>query len=168
MGHEPQLVPDITLLVQLGIFFATYFVLKTLVFKPYLELLNERKARTTGLKEQADRDRQQAEKLEVDYDTFIKAERKKVTAWTDDERKKISDEERGIVQAARDAVGKELEDLRVKIQTDTERARKELLPLVTEYSSQIASKLVGHKISVPAGTELSSKTKAEENNTVLH
>ena len=164
MGHTPVLIPDWTLLLQMAIFFACYFVLRFLVFKPYLALLRARKAKTVGLREQAAGDRQRAEQLQEQYDAFIKAERKKLSTWTEEERKRVNDEERKIVQDARDAVGNELQTLRTKIQSDYDRARKELLPLISEYSSQIVSKLTGKKVTVSASYSPSS----ENEHTVSH
>jgi F0F1-type ATP synthase membrane subunit b/b' len=165
MGHEPQLIPDYTLLLQLGLFFASYFVLKALIFNPYLSLLEERKAKTTGLREQADRDKERALKLQAEYEKFLKAERKKQAAWSENEHQHVNEEERAIIQKARDAVGEELQVIRTRIQSDLERARKDLFPLISEYSSQIASKLVGYKVKVsgiPGGDY-----KSESEHTVL-
>lgn len=165
MGHAPVLVPDYTLFIQLGIFFASYFVMRALVFKPYLALLAERRAKTVGLKEKALHAREKAAKLQTDYEAHMKQERKKVAAWTDEERKKIADEERAIVEAARGEVAESLATSRAKILADTEQARRDLMPLVNEYSSQIASKLLGRKVNVVAAA--TSKGQRENSEQVV-
>src|ERR1041385_6045342 len=103
MGHELNLVPDFTLFIQIGIFFAAYFVMNALIFKPYLGLLDAQKAKTSGLNEQSYRDKERAQKLQTDYEAFVKSERKKIATWSEDERRKVTDEERKIIQQARDA-----------------------------------------------------------------
>ena len=160
--HEPVLLPDVTLFIQLGIFFACYFVLKFLVFKPYLALLNHRREKTIGLREKAVAASERTEKLRADYETFMRAERKKVAGWTDEERKKVSDEERRIVQEARDQVATDLAALRTRVATEVERARRELMPSVAEFSSQIASKLVGHKVRISPTTAEAGKSPSTE------
>src|SRR5437868_2662854 len=102
------LIPNFTLLIQLGLFFASWAVLHFLVFRPYLALVHARHEKTAGLKEKAIADREKAERLKNDYETFMKAERKKITTWTDAERKKIAEEEQQTIQAARDEAGRDL------------------------------------------------------------
>lgn len=159
-SHEPVLVPDYTLLIQLGIFFAAYFVLRFLVFKPYLELLRIRRLKTVGLKEQAAQAHEQATKLRADYDAFMKNERKRINAWSDEQRKTVLDEERGIISKARDAAANELQGARGRIHADSEKARRELLPLISEYSSQLVTKLLGRKVSIN-GAHIEASRRAE-------
>jgi F0F1-type ATP synthase membrane subunit b/b' len=150
MSHTPVLIPDWTVFVQLGIFFATWFVLRTFVFVPYLKLLKVRREKTVGLKEKAHHTKDLAAKLQAEYEAFMTTERKKINSWMDQERSKISDEERNIVNAARDTVAEEMQAVREKIQADTDQVRRDLLPLAADFSSQIASKLVGHKVNITA------------------
>ena len=165
MGHEPVLIPDFTLFIQLAIFFASFFVMNSLIFKPYVALLNARKEKTVGLKERAHADRDRAVKIKAEYETFMKVERKKIVEWTEAERKKIDEEDRHVLQQARDGVNEELQVLRAKVKADCETARKALLPQVSEYSSQIASKLVGYKVNVSGSMDLGQH--AETEHTVL-
>jgi len=160
MGHEPVLIPDYTLFIQLGIFFASYFVLRFLVFKPYLELLRVRRERTSGLKAHALQAREEAEKLKTTYEEFMRSERKRANAWADGERKKVLDEERDIVSTARDQAAQELQVIRANISSGREKARKQLLPLISEYSSQLVSKLIGRKVSLN-GTHIESARLGE-------
>ena len=162
MSHAPVLIPDYTLFIQLGIFFGCYFVMKGFVFGPYLGLLAVRRAKTIGLREKALQARERTAKLQVDYEAHMKAERKKVAGWIEEERRRISDEERNAVQAVRDVVTKKLQLLRENVQTDVNRARRDLLPLVNEYSSQIASKLVGHPVHVSTLSAPKEHAEAEQ------
>jgi F0F1-type ATP synthase membrane subunit b/b' len=162
MDHEPVLIPNYTLLIQLGLFFATYFVLQFLVFKPYLALLKLRRQRTLGLKEEASQTQEKAQQLRVDYEAFMKNERKRVQNWTEQEKKQIQDEERRVITAARSAAGEELLAARGKIQIEADKARQQLLPLVSEYSSQLVSKLIGRKVSVSGVSAQSSKGSDSE------
>jgi len=162
MQHEPSLIPNFTLLIQAGIFFASWLVLHTLVFRPYVALLKARREKTVGLLDKAARARVKTAQLQQEYETFMKAERKKIVEWTDEERKRINEAERKIIAQARDEVGGELQGLRAKIATDTERARKDLLPQIAEYSSYIVSKLVGYTVKVPPTTELKKNLETEQ------
>lgn len=151
MHHELSLIPNWTILIQLGLFLATFLVLHYLVFEPFQELLHTRHSKTTGLKEQAEATRQKAAQFKEGYEAFMKAERKKISAFAEEERRKVSHEERTIIQAARDKVAQELSQLRQRVSQEKEQVRQELTPLIPEYSSLIASKLTGQKIQVTAG-----------------
>lgn len=160
--HAPAISIDFTLFIQAGLFFASWMVLHFLVFKPYLALIEARHAKTTGLMEEAAKAKLRATQLETDYETFMKAERKKISEWTDGERRKVGDEEREIVGKARAEVTGELEALRKQVNADLEKARKDLLPQVGEYSSHIVSKLVGYNVKVPPSVlDGKKKTDAE-------
>jgi F-type H+-transporting ATPase subunit b len=142
------MLPNYTFFVQLGLFFLTYFILNKFVFGPYLHLLEVRKAKTSDLKLKAIQDKEVAQNLKVDYEVKMKAERQKLNAWMDEERKKISEEERKIVQEARQKVGKEFSDLKAIMDKEENEIRKTLNPMVADFSSQIASKLMGKKVQV--------------------
>jgi F-type H+-transporting ATPase subunit b len=152
------LLPDFTFLIQLAIFFASFAVLQVFVFKPYVSLIRAREEKTTGLREIAAKNLQRAEKLKTDYEQLMKAERTKLTAWSDEQRRMIADEERKIVQAARNEVGKELQGLRDTIKAETDRARADLSSHIPEYSSSIATKLVGYQVKVPLSAVAREKT----------
>ena len=82
MESSPQLFPDITLVYQLAIFFCCYFVMRGLVFKPYLDLLRLRKEKTSGLKEKAAAEQARATELRNQYETSMAAVKKKIAVWT--------------------------------------------------------------------------------------
>lgn len=161
-AHEPSLLPDKTIFIQLGLFFASYFVLNLLVFKPYVALIERRREKSSGLKEKAAEDREKAEKFKVDYEALMKDERRKVNAWLDDEKKKVSDEERNIIQTTRDTIAKELALSEENLRKDVEKARGELLPLMNEFSSQIATKVLGRNVKVSAASLVDGKDSGVE------
>lgn len=158
--HEPVLVPDWSLLIQVGIFFASYFVLNSLVFKPYLALLKARREQTVGLREAAERDRVRAEELRTEYETFLKAERKKISAWQDAERKKIQDDERAKLQQAREMAAKANDASRAVIDEETKKARKTLEASANEFTSAIVSKMLGRKVQVSGSAAHQSDAEA--------
>ncbi|MBI4403182.1 MAG: ATP synthase F0 subunit B [Deltaproteobacteria bacterium] len=153
MGHGPELIPDFTLFIQLGLFLACYWVLRTCVFGPYLRLLHLRHEQTLGLRQKAGGDKEQAEKLHAEYESFMKEERNKASAWLDEERKKIAEEERSIIQGSRTQVSEELKAFRIKIASECEKTKKELLPQVTDFASKIASRAIGQKVNVSEQSE---------------
>jgi F-type H+-transporting ATPase subunit b len=148
MDHGPVLIPDATLFVQLALFIASYFVLRFLVFKPYLRLLELRRERTEGLRDAAARAAADAERMKEQHDAFLRGEQKRLAQWTESERRKVGEEAAKILAAARSEVDKNLHEMRERTKKELEMARAELLPHVVEYSSQIASKLLGKAVKL--------------------
>lgn len=162
MDHGPVLIPDSTIVIQIGLFFTAYGLMNHLVFKPYLSLLKIRRGRTSDLVKQAGKDRLRAQELTVSVDHALREERKKINQWLDDEKKKISEEERLILSKARQQASLELETARVKIGEEVAEARQKLAPMVQDYASQIATRLLGRKVTVTAVSGRSSSTSPEQ------
>ena len=156
-----DLMPNQTALIELGLFLLSFFILKYLVFDPYVKLIHLREAKTTGLKESAEKAKHEAEKYHADYDEFLKGERKKLNESVEDIRRKIGDESRAIISTARNKSVEKLEALRKQVDADTDRVRKELSPMVGEFSSKIASKLVGYSVNISGAAQKKSKNSEE-------
>jgi F-type H+-transporting ATPase subunit b len=146
-------MPNSTAFIELGLFLLSFVILKFLVFDPYVKLIHLRESKTSGLKHEAERARLEAEKYRADYDEFLKGERKKLNQMVDEERRKIADEGRGVIQASRGKAVEKLETLRKQVDSDSALVRKELAPMVTEFSSKIASKLVGFSVNISSSAQ---------------
>lgn len=151
---------DKTILIQAGIFVACYGVLRSLVFGPYLKLLEARHARSTELKLGAEQRAADAEKLKEQYETLMFSERRKIQQWIDNERGKIADEERAVIQRARDSSAEMLRNFRLQLAQQTADVRKTLLPKAGEFASQLASVILGKKVVVSAKTQLMDRKEA--------
>lgn len=147
MGHEPDLIPNYTVIIQLAIFLATFGVLRFFVFRPYLALLHRRQEKTEGLMAMAAAAREKSEKLRLEYEIFMREERKKLGTWMEEERKKIAEDERRVLQQARNSVGEELQALRKNIQAEISRVERQFSDQVPEYASLVVSKLLGHQVA---------------------
>ena len=135
-------------LIQLVLFLSSFAVMKFLVFNPLMELIHIREHKTHGLKHEAEEAKQKTAKLKADYEEFIKAEHKKTALWLDEEKKKVSQEETKIVQTARDESAQKLDELRKQIEKEASKARTDLSPMISDFASRIASKLVGKTVNI--------------------
>ncbi|NBX93840.1 MAG: hypothetical protein EB078_13160 [Proteobacteria bacterium] len=156
LSIDPQLFPQ-QLGIELGIFLASYTVLNKVLFKPYLDLVHARNAKSTELKAHTVEDRAKSEKLATEYEDFMRAQRKDVAHWVDEEKKKVSEQERALIEAARNKVAAELAASRKSADEQMDIARKELMPLVGEYSSKIVAKLTGKKVTISAAAASAGK-----------
>ena len=162
MDHGPVLIPDSTIVIQIALFFTAYGLMNNLVFKPYLNLLKQRRGRTSDLVKKAEKDRIRAQELTVTVENALREERKKVSGWLDEEKKKVSEEERLILTKARAQASLELDSARAKINEEVVEARQKLQPLVQDYASQIATRLLGRKVTVSASSSRGAQTTAEQ------
>lgn len=161
-----DLNPDLNLFptqvgIELGIFFASYGVLNKVLFKPYLELVHARNAKSTELKEKTAQQKIEADKFQLDYENFMKVQRKEVSHWLDEEKKKVADEERAIIEEARNKVAKELAVTRKVAEEQLDIAKKELVPLIEDFSSKIVAKLTGKKVTI-SSAGVGAKKEVEE------
>ena len=147
--------------IELGIFFASHTVLSKVLYKPYLEVIRARNAKSTDLKVKSAEQKQESEKLQDEYEVFMKAQRKEVSYWLEEEKKKVAEEEKQMIEEARNKVAQELAATRKAADEELNIARKELLPLVGEYSSKIVAKLTGKKVMLSI-SGVSSKKEIEE------
>ncbi len=162
MDHAPVLIPDSTLLIQMALFFVAFGLMNGLVFKPYLKLLALRRSRTSDLVKAAEKAKLRAQELQATVDGALRDERTKINSWMDDEKKKISEEERQLLVCARNTAASELETARATINEDVNQARQKLAPLVQEYASQIATRLLGRKVIAAASTSRGVSSEAEQ------
>jgi F0F1-type ATP synthase membrane subunit b/b' len=101
-----------------------------------------------GLRQEAQLAGERAAKFRADYESSIREERKRVGFWMDEQRKRMADEERALIQKARDQANQEMQHKQKEIHAQFLKARADLLPLIPDYSSSIASKLLGHPVKV--------------------
>lgn len=134
--------------IQLVIFLASFIVMKVLVFNPLMELIHVREEKTEGLQKETELAKQKMIQIKADYDSFIKEEYRKSKVWMDQEKKKLALEESKIVGAARDEAAQKLEELRKQIGEQTDKTRKELDPLISDFAGRIAGKLIGKPVSI--------------------
>lgn len=165
MGHAPNLAPDFTLFIQVALFLISFCSLHLLVFKPFVELLKLRESKTIGLRERAAEARTRTQQLQQEYTAFMQEARKKTSAWMDGERRKIADSEREIIQEARNKAAQELLASRKVTEQELKEAQRALGPFAVEFSSAIASKLLGYKVKVSG--KAADLAKSLETETVL-
>ncbi len=147
------------MLIQLGIFMASYLVLRFFVFTPFLELLALREAKTSGLREKAKAATLHAEELRAQYETRMAQERKNTAHWLDIEKRKISDEERAVIEKARHKASQEMDVSRAKVDEEAKRAEAELAPKVFEFASAMSSQILGYSVNIKSSGAKASPDK---------
>jgi F-type H+-transporting ATPase subunit b len=112
--------PDITFFIQFFAFFILFFALDRLLFKPYLEILSRRDARTTGASRSADEDQHAARELRSRIDEAMAAARVEAQIEAEGVRRQARAEEASLYDRAKADAASRLADLSAAL--DKERA----------------------------------------------
>jgi F-type H+-transporting ATPase subunit b len=133
---------DVTIILQVILFFLLLFFLTFLLYRPLLNLLEARFLKTEGLKEEAGRLLGEAAALERRYDDTITTHRKEAERFTAELRQKVRLDENEILEKAKRESAAMIAEARVHIKEIATSMRKELTEKVEELSESLASKLL--------------------------
>ncbi len=134
--------PDITFVIQVVSFFVLWLGLKQLVFDPFLRVIDERRARTIGVREEAEQLRSGAVARETQYDQRIEQVRADIGRETDVARHATDEEEHQIIATARDQAAALLKEQREQIKSAA-AASSQLAGEASQLAQLIAGKVVG-------------------------
>ncbi|HUS28054.1 MAG TPA: ATP synthase F0 subunit B [Kofleriaceae bacterium] len=145
-GH-PLIDIDLTVLVQFGLFLVLFFVSNKLLFQPYLQLRERRKAGIDGARAEADRMTASADAKLADYEKQLAAARSRANEEGRKVRAEASAHEKDVTEKARGEAQKAIDEATAKMRQQTEAARLQLLPQANTLARQIASKLLGREVA---------------------
>jgi F-type H+-transporting ATPase subunit b len=134
---------DATIFIQGGIFIALVFVLKPVLFTPWLEAQAKRVTSIDGAFEKAKSLRAEADALSSDYDSKLAAARDEALTMRSHMRREEEAAQAKTLAEARAAASKELDENRARIATEAEKARETLGGKVEELADQITAKVLG-------------------------
>jgi F-type H+-transporting ATPase subunit b len=137
---------DGTLVVQLVIFFIAFFVLRSLVFKPMIALLDARETSIEGARQDAKRMQKEAsEKAEA-----FEEEMRKLRTTAQAERDRLRQEglrlERTVLEKVRQETSKTLSEAEARLESERTRVRTEIQATIPKLASEIASRLLGRDV----------------------
>lgn len=137
---------DATLFVQMGVFFIAFLILKSLVFKPVMDVFDARGQAIEGAK--ADAERMEAEAAEKR--ASFEGELRKVSAAAGEERDKQRGEAtklaRELTEQARQQAQHTQRAAKEKLDTEAAVARARSLAEVPTIARQIVEKLLGRSV----------------------
>jgi len=137
---------DATVLVELGLFLLCFLVLRGLVFKPLLRLVDVRRAQTQGA-------RGEAKKFEAEADERTKkvtraVQQAKVEASEERERlrQQAKQREQEVLHAAKEAATRITDAARQKVAARRPEAEREAAVQARELAGDIATRLAGRAL----------------------
>jgi F-type H+-transporting ATPase subunit b len=137
---------DATILVEVGLFLLCFLLLRGLIFKPLLRLLDERRAQTQGAREEA-------KKFEAEADVRTKTvtravQQAKVQASEEREqmRQQAKRREQEVLHAAKEEAARITDAARQKVAARRPEAEREAAATARELAGDIATRLAGRAL----------------------
>jgi len=137
------LPPDFTFLIQLGTFFVLFLVLSRLLFAPFLELLEEREARTSGDVASAAASRAEVQRLLAHLDSELSKARAAANAEVEATRARTREEVAVLYQKAHAEAAARLSELRQQVEAATRDARSTLRDDARTIADAMAAAVLG-------------------------
>ena len=146
-AEHPLIDLDFTVFVQLALFAITAFVASRFLFRPYLQMRDDRSAGIEGARDEASRMSAQADAQLTDYEAKLAQARGRA----EDERRKLRAEaathEREVLDKTRADALDAQEQAHSTIATQADAARGELKPRAEQIARQLATKLLGREVA---------------------
>ena len=124
-----------------------YTILRSLFFKPLLQVMAERDARTLGAHKAAEKAQAAAGERIKQYEEALRQAKAKVYAEQEAERKKVLDERAAFLRDTRSKANVDVNQAKQNVAGQLEAAKKEIERNVPELAAEIARQV----LQVPAG-----------------
>ena len=143
-GHESGglISLDKSLIVQAINFLILLFILKRLLYKPFLAKMNERTQAIQKSLDEAQAARAEAARQQEENETRLRAAHAEAAAIRAQAMKEASEEQKRLVDAARAESQRLVESAKAQMDADVRRAREELRREVADLATAVAEKLV--------------------------
>lgn len=119
-----------------------YFILRPIFFKPLLQVMAEREARTVGAQKGAEAAQAAAAEKVKQYQEALKQARAKVYAEQEASRKKLLDERAGQLKDARNKASGEVGTAKDRVAAELAAARRDVESSVALLSAEIARRIL--------------------------
>ena len=136
---------DISVLYQIIIFVLLWLILSRVLFRPYLDLLDERERRTAGARHDSSELEREGARLKAEYEEKIAQARAAGTAVKDAIVQQGRHERETLLQQARAEAALTLESARREVQKQLARERGLLATEVAEVARDMVAKVLGRR-----------------------
>ncbi len=138
-----MLTPDITTIWVLGFLLLCTFLLNSLVFKPILQVIDQRSTAVRGARELAESALQKAVAAAKAYDQNLNTARAEVYRQMDDMRKAALDKRASLLASTRATVELELKSATARVQQESQEALAVLDRDASNLAAAIVSRVLG-------------------------
>jgi F0F1-type ATP synthase membrane subunit b/b' len=131
-----QAVPTVLIVL------AFYLILRSLFFKPLLQIIAERDSRTVGAQKAAETAQAAAGEKVKQYQDALRKARAQVYAEQEAARKKLLDERAALLKSARTKAAAEVTAAKERVAAELVVARRDVEATVAQLSAEIARRLL--------------------------
>ena len=135
--------PDFSFYIQIVSLLALFAALNELLFKPVLRVLDERAARTTGVRAQAESMNRASDAARDEHDRRLDEVRRALAAETDVARTATAAEEKAILASAQDEASSALAARRAALAQQAAAARQELAGEAQDIAGRMVDRVLG-------------------------
>lgn len=138
---------DGSFFVQLAIFFVAFLILRSLVFKPVMELFDARDAAMSGSKELAEKMSGEADATRESFEAQLRNVRQKASEERDRKRGEAQQLARDLTSKARQHNTSQLTAAKARLDMEAREARTKAEAEVPELARQVSEKLLGRSVN---------------------
>jgi F-type H+-transporting ATPase subunit b len=135
------------LIIQLAIVLGMVIILTQVAFKPFLQVLQNRRERIDGAEKRALELQQRANELMVRYKEAIAAAQAQGVAVREEIRKESLAKETEVLQKAMEEANQKIQQIKKEITAEAVQARGILQAKTQTLSREIAEKILGRSLS---------------------
>ncbi len=146
-GGHPLIDIDLTVVVQFVLFLVLFVIANRFLFQPYLQLRERRRAGIDGARAEAERMTAQADAKLADYEKQLAVARDSANEQGRKVRLEAAAHEREVTETARKAAQVAIDQAQATMRSETETARKLLMPEAESLARAITSKLLGREVA---------------------
>lgn len=138
-----MLTPDITTLWVVAFLLLCTYLLNSLVFKPILQVIDQRSTAVRSARELAESASHKATAAAAEYDLKLNAARAEVYGQMDEMRKTALDKRASLLSATRATVEQELKTATARVQQESQAARETLDRDANTLAGAIVNRVLG-------------------------
>lgn len=138
-----MLTPDITTLWVVAFLLLCTYLLNSLVFKPILQVIDQRSTAVRSARELAESASHKATAAAAEYDLKLNAARAEVYGQMDEMRKTALDKRASLLSATRATVEQELKTATARVQQESQTARETLDRDANNLAGAIVTRVLG-------------------------
>jgi F0F1-type ATP synthase membrane subunit b/b' len=134
------------LLAAAGIFLFTLFCLNAILFKPFIRIMKEREARTTGQLEESERLLERYRRLSEDYENRVRKQKSESYRLQEQRRNEAIARRAQAIAETRKKADQMIADSRKEISTQMEKLKAPLESEARQIAVQIGRAILGREI----------------------
>lgn len=156
-GGGNPIAPDLTYFVQIISFLILFFVLKKFAWKPLMNVMEKRRQFIEDNLANAERERQEAERIRLEYQEEMRQARLEAQALMEKAAKNSEERAALILAEARRDTEKMKENALADIEREREKAVAEVRAQVVGLSIAVAEKILQQKLDMQGQENLIDK-----------